>query len=220
MDDTELLRLAARGLLAGAVTSELAEPLERIARVLEATVDRIDRHVASSRGPEPLPYGVVGELRERVADAFLDVGRVSRLASDLALVAASPAPRAPAHQDLNDLVERALSLSRHRFAHDCEVLLDLGTLPPVAVDGVRLVLAVAHLLVIVAATTGPGSTVVVHTTRADGGVRLSVYHPGPPAAASRFSDLVRADLAAEGGALTYTQEGSRSVAVVSLAAAK
>jgi hypothetical protein len=53
MDEDELARLAARGLLAGAVASELAAPLERVARMLEAAVDGLDRHVAASRGPEP-----------------------------------------------------------------------------------------------------------------------------------------------------------------------
>lgn len=216
MDDPELLRLAARGVIAGAVTSELHEPLARIARVLEGTVDRIDRHVASSRGPEPLPYHAVGDLRERVAEAFMELGRVTRLAADLALVAATPAPRAPRPEDVNELVERALSLSRHRFAADCEVLLDLGTLPPLEVDGVRVVLALAQLLVITAAGATGGDTVVVHTVRVPEGAQISIYHPGPPPVGSPFIALVREDLAAEGGGLTYTQDGSRSVAVVSL----
>lgn len=216
MDDAELLRLAARGVLAGAVTSELHEPLAHIARILEATVDRLDRHVATSRGPEPLPYPAVGEVRERVAQAFLEVGRATRLAADLALVAASPVPRAATVHDLNELVERALSLSRHRFAADCEVLLDLGTMPPLVVDGVRVVMALAQLFVVVAAAAGGGDTVVVHTRRIPDGVQVAVYHPGPPAAETPFAALVRRDLAEEGGELTYTQDGTRSMIVVAL----
>jgi C4-dicarboxylate-specific signal transduction histidine kinase len=220
MDDSELLRLAVRGLLAGAVSSELAAPLERIARVLEVAVERLDRHVATSRGPEPLPYQVVGEVRERVAEAFLEIGRATRLAADLARIAATTRPRAPERLDVNELVERALSLSRHRFAADAEVLLDLGTLPMVEVDAVRVVLALAQLLVIVAAASGAAATVVVHTAPTAHGVRVSVYHPGPPAPSSPFADLVRRDLETEGGTLTYTKDGMRSLAVVTLGSSK
>lgn len=215
--DEELLRLAARGSLAGAVTAELAAPLERVARALEGTVDRLDRHVASSRGPEPLPYAALGQLREQVAEAFLELSRLARLAADLTVVAASPSRAAV---DLNDLVERALSFARHRFDPDCDVQLDLGSLPLVEVDAVRMVQALAHLLIEAALAAGAAASVTVNTEARSGAIRLEVAYPGARPAGAPFADMVLADLAADGGQLTYTTDGERTVAVLVLPARK
>jgi signal transduction histidine kinase len=211
MDAEELARLAARGLLAGAVASELAAPLERVARMLEAAVDGLDRHVATSRGPEPLPYHAVGALRERVADAFLDIGRVARLAADLASVVAAPLGRAPELVDVNELVERALSLARHRFGADGEVLLDLGTIPPMELDPARVVQVLAHLLLDAAAAPG---TVTVTTAALRDGARVTVACAAAPS--TRFADLVAGGLEAEGARITYRDEGGRTLAELTL----
>jgi signal transduction histidine kinase len=216
----ELLRLAARGALASAITAELAGPLDRVARVLEATVDRLDRHVATSRGPEPLPYAALGEVRERVAEAFLDIGRLARLAADLALVAASSTAAVPAAVDLNDLVERALSLARHRFDPDTDVHLDLGSLPAIELDAVRMVQVVAHLLVEAAGVAGAGATVEVSTSSDDREVHLRIAYPGARAGEGPYAAVVAADLDAEGGRLAYTTDGERTLAVLSFAARK
>src|SRR5215470_338917 len=87
--------LAARGVIASGVAAELAGPLDAVHRKLAGAVERLDRHVATSRGPEPLPVQAVSEVRERVADVFLEIGRVRRLAASLATLAAPPAPPRP-----------------------------------------------------------------------------------------------------------------------------
>jgi C4-dicarboxylate-specific signal transduction histidine kinase len=218
IDERDLLRLAARGALAGAVSAELAEPLAHVGRMLEATVDRIDRHVAASRGPEPLPVAAVGEIRERVAEAFLDLGRIARLAGDLALVTGASPERRPEPVDANDLVERALSLARHRFHPECEVMIDLGTLPRVSVDAVRVVGALAHLFIDVAAASPAGSTVLISTLLEPEAVRVTLAYPGDRAADRGFAGLVAADMAAEGATLTYTgdAEGTQVVLLLPL----
>ena len=221
MDNDELVRLAARGLLAGAVATELSEPLERVARLLEKAIERLDGHVAASRGPEPLPYHTVGELRERVADAYMDVGRVARLAADLASVIAAPLARAAQPTDVNELVERALSLARHRFGADSEVLLDLGTLPVIEIDPVRVVQALAHLLFdAAAAASAVGGTVNLTTDAAAGGVRVTLAYPSAPRGVMPFAALIDRSLDAEGARITYSDDGERTQAVLLLAARK
>src|SRR5436190_1506654 len=105
--------LAARGELAAGVARELAEPLDRIHAGLAGVVERLDRHVAHARGPEPLPWNAVGEVRERVAEMYLEIGRVRRLAASLAMLSAGDDRQ---ELDVNEIVERALNLARHRFA--------------------------------------------------------------------------------------------------------
>lgn len=221
MDDADLRRLAARGALAGAITAELAAPLAHAAKVLGELVDRLDRHVAGSRGPEPLPYRAVGDLRETLADLFLDVGRVRRLAADLALLGDEQRERRAEAVDVNELVERALSLSRHRLTDDQEVLLDLGTLPRVEVDAARLVQAMAHLLVEIAGTVGPGATLTVRTAAGDdaSSVILLIGFPGRPHT-STFSSFIAEELQAEGRGFTYIEDGAGTSARLTLCVAK
>jgi signal transduction histidine kinase len=209
MDRDELMRLAARGALAGAVTSELATPLARMADTLAALVDRLDRHVAGARGPEPLPWSAVGMMRERLAESYLAIGRIRRLAADLALVVADRGERRPESADPNELVERALSLARHRFSSEQEVLLDLGTVAAVHVDAARVVPVLAHLLFDAAAAADPASVIVVRTSEAEGGGAVAVTIAfGAAAALAPFSGFVVAEITAEGGTLTYTGDAA------------
>src|SRR5215831_1266919 len=166
-DRSTLERLAARGVLATGVAGELAGPIETVYAKLATAVERLDRHVATARGPEPLPWVAVGDLRERVAEAFLGVGRVRQLAGSLASLA-DTSRRQPV--DLNEIVERALTLARHRFAGAAErdVLVDLATLPPVNVEAGSLTLAIAFLLVH-AAEAQNVAQVVVRTGSGRGG---------------------------------------------------
>ncbi len=216
MDERELTRLAARGALAGAITGELAKPLAHVAEALGQLVDRLDRHVAVARGPEPLSWNAVGELRQQLADLFLEMGHLRRLTSDLAHIAAELPGRHPEPSDVNDLVERALSLSRHRIGDDQELFLDLGTLPPVEVDGARFVHALAHLLVEAAQVAGPGATLGVRTGP---GHVLSITFPGRLGNAP-FSAFIAEELRAEGGGFTYTEADGLTTASVTLRVAK
>jgi signal transduction histidine kinase len=219
-DDDRLIRLAARGALSGAVTSELAAPLAHITEVLGELVDSLDRHVAAARGPEPLSWNAVGDLRQKLADAFIDLGRVRRLAADLATVSLDRPGRHPELVDANDLVERALSLARHRFSGDQDVLLDLGTLPSVEVDPTRMVRALAHLFLVAADAAGPGATIVIRTACDRAGCAvLSLSFPGRPQP-SAFSAFAAAELAVEAGGLTYSEADGLTTAFVALRVAK
>jgi signal transduction histidine kinase len=194
--------LAARGELAAGVARELAEPLERVHETLARLVERLDRHVAHARGPEALPWHAVGEVRERVAEMYLEVGRVHRLAASLAMLAA---PGEPRPVDVNEIVERALMLARHRFAGEGDALLDLGSTPPVVADPARLTQAVALLLAHAADVAGAG-VVVVQTSASADAVAIAVAAAGTPVALPH-ADAVLAAVAADGGQLELGNAG-------------
>jgi len=204
--------LAACGALAGGVAAELAAPLSRIHKMLAETVMLLDRHVAVARGPEPLAWERVGHVREQVAEAYLEVGRAARLAADLAAMIAPAGDAVEA--DVNELVERAVSLARHRLGDEGELLLDLGTLPRIRVDGSRLVQAIAHVLLIAADETGPGATCVVTTTADEsGGVRIIITHPAvrAPEREPPFWHLVTESIAAARGTVAAARSADEVV---------
>ncbi len=213
--------LAARGVLAGGVAAELAAPLGRIQRKLAETVTMLDHHVATARGPEPLAWEQVGRVREQIAEAYLDVGRAARLAADLAAIAAPSA--GAAEVDVNDVVERAVALARHRVANEGEILLDLGTLPRIRADAPLLVQAIAHVLLIAADETAANATFVVTTTEDEGGgVRIIVTHPSggqQPPLEPPFWHLVRESVTAAGGTVAEARSAGEVVVDIRVPAA-
>jgi len=219
-----LERLAARGVLATGVAGELAGPIEAVYAKLAATVERLDRHVATARGPEPLPWIAVGDLRERVADAFLAVGRARQLAGSLATLADTARRQSV---DLNEIVERALTLARHRFFGSAErdVLVDLATLPPIEVDAGSLTLAIAFLLVNAAEAQNVAQVVVrTGSTPSAVFVRVEVQRDSqsssPSAVAADpellFADVIRACIEGEGGSLETTSDPASLVLELAL----
>jgi signal transduction histidine kinase len=194
--------LAARAELASGVARELAQPLDRIHATLATVVERLDRHVAASRGPEPLSWQAVGDVREHVAEVYLEIGRARRLAAALGLLAAPVAPR---RSDVNEIVEQALTLARHRFAGDGDALVDLGTTPPIVVDPARMTQTVALLVVHAAEVAGSGA-VTVATGVAGREVTLSISAAGD-ARPLPFADAIRAAVAADGGRLELGEPG-------------
>jgi signal transduction histidine kinase len=212
----ELEWLAARGAIASGVAIELAGPLESVYAKLAKAVERLDRHVATSRGPEPLPVHAVGEIRERIADVFLDVGRVRRLAASLAALSAPPAARP---SDLNDVVELALVLARHGFAPECETLLDLATLPPIVIDRARLAQALALLLVHAARAAGAAGTVAIRTEGGPAQVRLAIEATcdhDRTAEPLPFAAVLAAVVGAEGGQLAVRVDSDQLIIEVFL----
>jgi signal transduction histidine kinase len=188
--------LAARGVLAAGVARELAAPLEQVYGRLAKTVERLDRHVSSSRGPEPLPWQTVGEIRERIADVYMEIGRVQRVAASLAAIGAEE------HRelDVNEVVERALALARHRFSGDGDALLDLGDLPSIRGDGARLTQAITLILVHAADAVGSAGTVTLRTgtTRTEVVVTITA---SADAAELPFATAIGEAVAAERGRL-------------------
>src|SRR5688572_26206288 len=116
----DLERMAAVGLLAGSTAQGLSEPLARVKAALGEACALIDRHIALSRGPDPLPRAQTSRLRETIADAFMDVSRCARLAADLAAVVES-GTGPPEPIDVNEAVERAVALAGSRVSEECDL---------------------------------------------------------------------------------------------------
>jgi hypothetical protein len=201
--------LAAAGVLAGSVAADLAGPLQQVREILGQCVDLLDRHAAAARGPKPLPHPTVVEIRRSLADAFLLSGRVSRLAGDLAaVVAAPPAADAPRSLvDLNQVVERAVSLARRRLTEDCEVFVDLGRVPAARADVGGLTQAITQLLFVSAYLSPPHGNVAVKTTTdpRTGEAVIAFRHDvlDAPERTVPFRQLIRHAVEAQGGTLYF-----------------
>jgi len=158
--------LAAAGSLAGGVAAQLCAPLREIRDSLAVMIETLDRHLVEARGPEPFPWAQTKELRERIAEAYLLGRAVTRLTGDLAR-AVSLQRGAPETADVNQLVEQAVSLARHRVGEETELSIDLGVLPAVRLVPGGLVLILARLLVLAAdgGRSAPGACVAIATRR-------------------------------------------------------
>jgi hypothetical protein len=164
--DAERAFLAAAGALASGVAAHLCAPLREIRDSLAVMVETLDRHFALARGPEPYPWSETKALRERIAEAYLLSRAVTRLTSDLAR-AVSLQRGAPETADVNELVEQAVALARHRVGEESELSIDLGVLPAVRLVPGGLVLLLARLLVCAAeiGRSAPGAGVAIVTRR-------------------------------------------------------
>jgi len=176
--DSELLALA--GALAGGVAQELSRPIRELREMLAVIVDNLDHHVATAKGPTPYPWKQVGELRDRVADAYLVSRKVARLAGDLASVAGSGAPVASA-VDVNKTIEAALNLARHRLSSGTEVFIDFGAIPSVRAVPATLMLAIAQLIVQAAEAVGdePYASLSLRSRRGEDAVTIYVVDNAP-----------------------------------------
>jgi signal transduction histidine kinase len=152
------------GLLATGVAHELAQPLRELREGLAVMIETIDRHVANARGPSPLPWKTLQGLRQELADAYLQARTVARLASDLA-EGVGELGGAPAWIEVNQHVEAALNLARHRVAARTEIFVDLGSVPEVFAVGGELMLGIARLLLVCASSASgvDGSALSVRT---------------------------------------------------------
>jgi hypothetical protein len=212
--------LAIGGMLASGVAGELARPLRQLREMLAKVVDSLDQHVANAKGPTPFPWKQVGELRDHVAEAYLLSRTLARLSGDLAN-AVSPGPTLQAAVEVNRVAEAALNLARHRVASDTELFIDLGALPTVRAVPGHLLLGMARVLLVAAASArgAAGTAISVKTRRVidrDAGrdqVVISVAENGggDARAVERCLVLVRQLLQPDGAeVIAQTEAGSGS----------
>lgn len=150
--DDDPLRWArdAAGAVAVDVAAELAAPLADLRDRLAMLVDRIDRHVAHSTGPEPYAWKSLQALRQDLAAGYLQLTQLAELAGDLAgAVGALGAPEVEI-DDVERQVEAAVHLAKHRIGPTTELLVDLGWVPRVRAPVGELVLAVARMIAVCA----------------------------------------------------------------------
>ncbi len=212
--DADSAFLAAAGALASGVAAQLNAPLREIRDSLAVMVETLDQHIAQASGPQPYPWVETKALRERIAEAYLLSRAVTRVTSDLAR-AVSLHRHPPETADVNQLVEQAIALARHRIGEDSELSIDLGDVPPVRIVPGELVLLVARLLTAAAdaarGAPGGGIAIAIRRERDAGGapgreqvlIQIAAVAGGPTSAAeaAELEALARRVLEPAGGAL-------------------
>lgn len=150
--DDDPLRWArdAAGDVAVDAAAELAAPLADLRDRLAMLVDRIDRHVAHSTGPEPYPWKALQSLRQDLAAGYLQLTQLAELAGDLAGAVGSLGSPAVEIDDVERQVEAAVHLARHRIGPQTELLVDLGWVPRVHAPVGELVLAIVRMIAVCA----------------------------------------------------------------------
>jgi len=208
--DSDRAFLAAAGALASGVAAQLSAPLREIRDSLAVMVETLDRHFMEASGPQPYPWAETKELRERIAEAYLLSRSVTRLTGDLA-GAVSLHRRAPETADVNQMVEQAIPLARHRIGEETELSIDLGDVPAVRIVPGELVLLLARLLIAAASTArGGGVGIAIRREREQGGrdrvlIQITAGEAGEasfaPAEAEELDALARRVLEQAGGEL-------------------
>src|SRR5262249_41676913 len=139
--------------------------------------DDIDQEIVRAGGPAPLPRKLADRIRDSVGESFLAVDRIARLAQDLRRLAPSETV-GKVRVDVNLLVESALNLSRHRFAHGSEAHGDFAALPEVSCFPDRLVQAFANLLCNAAEAVRGSGEIFVRTRLRGGNIVLEIRDTG------------------------------------------
>jgi hypothetical protein len=197
-----------RGAVAGRVALEiarqLAEPVRALRERLGLVVDLLERHVATSTGPNPYPWRSVQALRQDLGGAYLEATALARRVDELdrALDDAGIG-----WFDLPAAVDLGLRLASHHLAGgpaggEAELLIDLGATPPARGAPGTLALLVAHLTAVCAgsARARPGSTLSVRVaTDGPWAVVLLADNGAGSARADALGELAR-DIVAPWGA--------------------
>lgn len=152
-----------RGEVAGRVAIEiarqLAEPVRALRDRLGLVVDLLERHVATSTGPNPYPWRSVQALRQDLGGAYLEATALARRVDELDRALGEDAL---GWFDLAAAVDLGVRLASHHLEGP-ELLIDLGDTPPARGVPGTLALLVAHLAAACAASARalPGSTLTV-----------------------------------------------------------
>jgi hypothetical protein len=196
--------LGIAGEVAVDVARQLAEPVRALRDRLGLVVDHLERHVATSTGPTPYPWRSLQTLRQDLAAAYLEATALARRIEELdrALV-----DDAPGWFDLATAVERGLHLAGHHLTAGIELLIDLGTTPPVRGTPGTVALLVAQLVAVSARSARdlPGSAVSVRVAP-DGAwalVTIADNGAGSPRAAG-LGELARSVMGPWGSTIDVT----------------
>ncbi|MCG8417696.1 MAG: hypothetical protein MJE77_07090 [Proteobacteria bacterium] len=185
---------AVAGILASDVAGQLAQPLRELREKLAVMVETLDRYIGEADGPKPYPWKPLQVLRQEIGDTYLIARHTTRLASELfeaVNVGTGPVGGPGEELDINQRVEIALELVRHRIGRQTELFVDLGSIPPVRASAGEITLAVAKMLIGCAdsARLREGSAISVKTRveRVDSVDQVVIYTAdngnGTPAAA-------------------------------------
>ncbi|MBA3539024.1 MAG: hypothetical protein H0T79_05305 [Deltaproteobacteria bacterium] len=202
------------------IARELADPLRILRDRLGLVVDHIERHVASSTGPNPYPWRSLQTLRQDLGAAYLDATALARRLEELER-ALEVGDGGPVWFDLAAAVDLGLRLANQHLGAGIELLIDLGTTDPVRGAPGPLALVIAQLVAVSAqsARSLEGSTLTVRVTNyTDGDAELGGDYAGGYASvlvadngagserAAALGDLARAVLLPWGATIEAASE--------------
>jgi signal transduction histidine kinase len=176
---TDQQKLAAMGVMAAGIVHEIKNPLVYVQANVESAQELLE--MLAARGPAALDRQRLDEDRAALADARSGCARVFKINDDIKTYAhPGQAQREP--NDVNKLVEVALTLSAAELRKTCKVVRDFGRVPPVLCDGPRVSQVILNLLLNAGQAlerTGRVGTVEVSTRFDQGEVRIVVADDGP-----------------------------------------
>ena len=148
------------GRVAIEIARQLADPVRALRDRLGLVVDHLERHVATSTGPNPYPWRSLQALRQDLGGAYLEATALARRVDELDRALGGGEI---GWFDLPATVDLGVRLASHHLAEGLELMVDLGDTPPVRGAPGMLALLVAHLASVCArsARALPGSTLSV-----------------------------------------------------------
>ncbi|HVW24076.1 MAG TPA: response regulator [Polyangiaceae bacterium] len=152
-------RLASLGTMAAGVAHEINNPLAVVmanASLLleERGVSPVPRDAAhAGDGAVAVPRG--DQELEALTEISTAAGRIANIVRDL-MTFARPTQRTAGNADVRRAVAWAVRTTSHEFRHRAPVRADVGDVPPVAIDEVRLGQVLVNLLVNAAQAIAPG----------------------------------------------------------------
>ena len=201
-------RLASLGTMAAGVAHEVNNPLT----VVTGNVDFIAQELDALRADAEPPSASRAEEDQRWAgiDSALDdirsaAQRIARIVSDLKAFS-RPHPASASRADVSRCIDWALRATSRELRHRAQVVTQIETLPPVAMDETRLGQVLINLLVNAAQAIPPGNadahvvTVKAHAT-SQAEVAIEVRDTGPGISKDALSHIFEPFFTTKGGSV-------------------
>jgi PAS domain S-box-containing protein len=152
-------RLASLGTMAAGVAHEINNPLAVVmantSLLLEELQETRSTLVGSSSGSAPGPIARLDQAADVLTEINTAAARIANIVRDL-MTFARPTKRATEEADLRRAVAWAVRTTSHEFRHRARVVTDIGDVPSVSIDEIRLGQVLVNLLVNAAQAISPG----------------------------------------------------------------
>lgn len=186
----EQQKMAALGVMAAGIVHEIKNPLSAVATNVDSALELLES-ISELLGQKGGATGVnegfridpnrVEEDRQALTEAKNGVARIFKIIEDIRSYA-HPGRARREHNDVNRLVEVALTLAQSELRKWCKVTRDFARMPEVMCDGPKVSQVILNLLVNAAQAierTGRVGNIQVSTRVEDGMALIQVTDDGP-----------------------------------------